>query len=43
MINFFWQFFALFGDFKDGVLFLLLGLIVAIPWTLGFLFSALHA
>ncbi len=43
MINFFWQFFALFGDFKDGVLFLLLGLIVAIPWMLGFLFSALHS
>lgn len=43
MINYFWQFFALFGNFKDGVFLLLLSLIVAIPWTLGFLFSALHA
>ncbi len=43
MINYFWQFFALFGNFIDVGFFLQLSLIVAIPWTLGFLFSALFS
>jgi|GEM_PF-4654552 len=43
MINFFWQFFALFERNDDWIFFLPFCLILAVPWLLGFLFQALHS
>lgn len=43
MYNFFWSFFSIFSNLRDGIFILQLCLVVTIPWLLGFLFSALHS